>query len=165
MEYPVGSRDPIGKWLTFCDLIAVVSIAVIIIVTSAEVAVRHLFGLGLQSADELSGYMLILAAFFGLQRALESQNSFKVDVLTRIMSAGLSRRVDILSEFVNFLILAIFLFSFGFLTWTSYRLESVSSTLLAFPMAVLQALCTVGLFAAALRSFGLLVTACKVRGS
>ncbi len=165
MEEPVPGRDPAWSRLTFWDLIAVAAMAVIIIVTSAEVTVRHLFGLGLQSADELSGYMLIVAAFFGLQRALGSQSSFKVDLFTRMMPARLLRRLDVLSELLNFLILMVFLLSFGFLTWTSYRLDSVSSTLLAFPLAVPQALCTLALFAAVLRSFALLISVCKARGN
>lgn len=145
------------------DLIAVAALAGAIAVTAAEVGAREVLHVGLQSADEVAGYMLILIAFFGLNRALDAQGSYSLDVVFRRLPAMWQRRIALASACANVLVLAAFTISFAYLSWTSYRIGATSATLLAVPQALPQAVCAVALVAATSKALVLLIGRWKRR--
>lgn len=149
---------------TLIDLVAVAALAGIIAITATEVGARELLRIGLQSADEISGYLLVLIAFFGLSRALDVQQAFTVDAVTRRLSDPWRQRLGLGSACITLLVLATFTVAFAYLAWTSHRVGSASATLLAVPQALPQAVCTVALAAATAKAAWLLYRSCTTRG-
>ena len=97
-----------------------------------------------QVTDEISGYMLALAATWGLAYALRSGSHVRVDVVFPY----LSRRLRILVDFLAFVLMTLFASIVSWKIWTlvadSWQSGLRSSTYLLTPLYVPQLILGVG---------------------
>ena len=114
----------------------------ILIVT--EVVARKLFGVSLQSVDEISGYVLAVISPFAFAYALMVNAHTRIDILYGNLSGGKRRLLDVLAY------LAIAGVA-GFMIWTvwkvlvgSWKYGTVSIGILSIPLWIPQVFWFVG---------------------
>lgn len=97
-----------------------------------------------QVTDELSGYILVLAATWGFAYTLRADAHVRIDVLLPYMSPPVRAAMDLLAQ----LLMAIFACMFAWRTWLlvldSWETGIRSSTYLLTPLWIPQAILSIG---------------------
>ena len=141
-------KDALERWLGTAFGLIFVALSLIVAV---ETAIRKLFNVSLQGADELGGYALAVGATIAFSMALIGRNHIRVDVFYGRFPAPLKTAINWLSA----LSLAGFAGLLAWLAWfviqDSRAYQSVSQTPWATPLVYPQTAWLIGLI-----TFGLL---------
>ncbi|MEZ5705685.1 MAG: TRAP transporter small permease [Burkholderiaceae bacterium] len=141
-------KDALERWLGTVFGLIFVALSLIVAV---ETAIRKLFNVSLQGADELGGYALAVGATIAFSMALIGRNHIRVDVFYGRFPAPLKTAINWLSA----LSLAGFAGLLAWLAWfviqDSRAYQSVSQTPWATPLVYPQTAWLLGLI-----TFGLL---------
>lgn len=155
-------KDAIERWMG--TLFGLIFVALSLVV-AVETAVRKLFNVSLQGADELGGYALAFGATIAFSLALIGRTHIRVDVF----HDRLPRALRTLLNWLSIVCLGAFALFIAYLAWfviqDSLAYQSVSQTPWATPLVVPQSAWLAGLIlfgitgaAFALRATWLLVT-------
>jgi TRAP-type mannitol/chloroaromatic compound transport system permease small subunit len=110
-----------------------------------------------QVTDEISGYMLALAATWGLAYALRSGSHVRIDVIFPYLAPRLRSIVDVLAQMLMALFATIVSWKIWALVADSWQSGLRSSTYLLTPLYVPQLILGVGFTLLALAALGLAV--------
>jgi len=125
-------------------LCALAMIAMAVGVT-VEIISRNFFGYSFRSVEELSGYLIVGITFFSLVVAIHEKALFRVEFLFERFSRPVRRVMDILFLIALMVFLGLIDYQSVELVVGSYQSGYVSSTLLATPLYIPQALIPIGL--------------------
>ena len=135
-------KDTLERWLG--TIFGMIFVALSLIV-AVETAIRKLFNVSLQGADELGGYALAVGATIAFSMALIGRNHIRVDVFYGRFPAVLKTAINWLSA----LSLAGFAGLLAWLAWfviqDSRSYQSVSQTPWATPLVYPQTAWLIGL--------------------
>lgn len=135
-------KDTLERWLGTIFGLIFVALSLIVAV---ETAIRKLFNVSLQGADELGGYALAVGATIAFSMALIGRNHIRVDVFYSRFPAVLKTAINWLSA----LSLAGFAGLLAWLAWfviqDSRSYQSVSQTPWATPLVYPQTAWLIGL--------------------
>ena len=135
-------KDTLERWLG--TILGLIFIALSLLV-AVETAMRKLFNVSLQGADELGGYALAIGATIAFSMALLGRNHIRVDVFYGRFPAVLKTAINWLSA----LSLAGFAGLLAWLAWfviqDSRSYQSVSQTPWATPLVYPQTAWLIGL--------------------
>lgn len=135
-------KDTLERWLGTIFGLIFVALSLIVAV---ETAIRKLFNVSLQGADELGGYALAVGATIAFSMALIGRNHIRVDVFYGRFPAVLKTAINWLSA----LSLAGFAGLLAWLAWfviqDSRSYQSVSQTPWATPLVYPQTAWLIGL--------------------
>ena len=135
-------KDTLERWLGTIFGLIFVALSLIVAV---ETAIRKLFNVSLQGADELGGYALAVGATIAFSMALIGRNHIRVDVFYGRFPAVLKTAINCLSA----LSLAGFAGLLAWLAWfviqDSLSYQSVSQTPWATPLVYPQTAWLIGL--------------------
>lgn len=135
-------KDTLERWLG--TLFGLIFVALSLVV-AVETALRKLFNISLQGADELGGYALAVGATIAFSLALLGRNHIRVDVFHERLPKGMQTVLNWLSA----LSLAGFAALLAYLAWfviqDSLSYKSVSQTPWATPLAYPQTAWLIGL--------------------
>jgi len=141
-------KDTLERWLG--TLFGLIFVALSLVV-AVETALRKLFNISLQGADELGGYALAVGATIAFSLALLGRNHIRVDVFHE----RLPKAVQVLLNWLSALSMAGFAALLAYLAWfviqDSRSYQSVSQTPWATPLVYPQTAWLLGL-----GTFGLL---------
>jgi TRAP-type C4-dicarboxylate transport system permease small subunit len=141
-------KDTLERWLG--TLFGLIFVALSLVV-AVETALRKLFNISLQGADELGGYALAVGATIAFSLALLGRNHIRVDVFHE----RLPKSVQVLLNWLSALSMAGFAALLAYLAWfviqDSRSYQSVSQTPWATPLVYPQTAWLLGL-----GTFGLL---------
>ncbi|MBR0710593.1 TRAP transporter small permease [Bradyrhizobium liaoningense] len=77
-----GPSQPVEGWIErLCRWLCELAIMSMMVMVAAEVLLRNLFGVSLQSADELGGYLLVAVSFLSLSTCFVSGAFHKVEFI------------------------------------------------------------------------------------
>lgn len=144
-------KENIERWLGTIFGLMFVALSLLVAV---ETAIRKLFNVSMQGADELGGYALAFGATIAFSLALMSRAHIRVDVL----HDRLSKPVQTVLNWLSVVGLAVFAVLIAWLAWhviqdtQTYR--SVSQTPWATPLVYPQSAWLAGLIGFALVSVG-----------
>ncbi len=145
-------KDTVERWLG--TLFGLVFVALSLVV-ALETALRKLFNISLQGADELGGYALAVGATIAFSLALLGRNHIRVDVIHERLPRGLQTVLNWLSA----LSMAGFAGLMAWLAWfalqDSQAYQSVSQTPWATPLVYPQSAWLLGLVVFALLATGI----------
>lgn len=125
-------------------LCALAMIAMAVGVT-VEIISRNFFGHSFRSVEELSGYLIVAITFFSLVVAVYEKALFRVEFLFERFPRPVRRVMDILFLIALMVFLGLIDYQSAALVVGSYQNGYVSSTLLATPLYIPQALVPLGL--------------------
>lgn len=151
--------------LFFAALGGVLILAAVAIV-AAEILLRKLFSTTIGGADEIAGYLFATATAFSLAHVVVERGNVRVDILYAQFPGALQRVSDLVAAAAMFAFAGA-LFWFGFDVWRmSLRLDSVSNSAIAVPLALPQGAWLIGLalFVAVQLSILALAAILAVRG-
>jgi TRAP-type C4-dicarboxylate transport system permease small subunit len=144
-------KDKLERWLG--TLFGLIFVALSLLV-AVETAMRKLFSVSLQGADELGGYALAVGATIAFSLALTGRNHIRVDVF----HDRLPRALQVLLNWLSIALLAGFAGLVAWLAWfvilDSAEYRSVSQTPWATPLVIPQAAWVLGLTIFALVALG-----------
>jgi TRAP-type C4-dicarboxylate transport system permease small subunit len=147
-------KDTLERWLGTIFGLIFVALSLIVAV---ETAIRKLFNVSLQGADELGGYALAVGATIAFSMALIGRNHIRVDVFYGRFPAVLKTAINWLSA----LSLAGFAGLLAWLAWfviqDSRSYQSVSQTPWATPLVYPQTAWLIGLIIFGLLTAGIAV--------
>lgn len=145
-------KDTLERWLGTIFGLIFVALSLIVAV---ETAIRKLFNVSLQGADELGGYALAVGATIAFSMALLGRNHIRVDVFYGRFPAVLKTAINWLSA----LSLAGFAGLLAWLAWfviqDSQSYQSVSQTPWATPLVYPQTAWLTGLIIFAVLAVGI----------
>lgn len=124
--------------------LALVAMAVGITV---EIVSRNFFHYSFRSVEELSGYLIVAITFLGLAVAVYEQALFRVEFLLERFPARWRKGLDLLFLIAFAVFLGVIDYQSVELVIGSFRSGYVSSTLLATPLFIPQALIPLGVSA------------------
>lgn len=155
-------KDTLERWLG--TLFGLIFVALSLVV-ALETALRRLFSISLQGADELGGYALAVGATIAFSLALLGRNHIRVDVFHERLPQGLQTLLNWLSALSMAGFAALLAWLAWFVIQDSRSYQSVSQTPWATPLvypqtAWLLGLVTFGLLAVGIAAYAtcLLVT-------
>jgi TRAP-type C4-dicarboxylate transport system permease small subunit len=144
-------KDFIERWLGTLFGLIFVALALLVAV---ETAIRKLFNVSLQGADELGGYALAIGATIAFSLALIGRTHIRVDVFYDRLPAAVQTALNWLS----IICLAAFATLLAWLAWfvveDSRSYQSVSQTPWATPLVYPQTAWLIGLIGFAVVSLG-----------
>ena len=135
-------KDTLERWLG--TLFGLIFVALSLVV-AVETALRKLFNISLQGADELGGYALAVGATIAFSLALLGRNHIRVDVFHE----RLPKAMQVLLNWLSALSMAGFAALLAYLAWfviqDSRSYQSVSQTPWATPLVYPQTAWLLGL--------------------
>jgi TRAP-type C4-dicarboxylate transport system permease small subunit len=141
---------------------ALLSAAGVMVMTGlvvADVVLRRLFNSPLIFADEVAGYLLVLATILSVGYTLKGEGHIQVMILIQRLT---HRKLAILRIFwclISLVYVAFLVFMTGQLTLESYELKAFSPTPSQLPIAPFQLVMPVGCFLLFLQILGELIQA------
>ena len=149
-------KDTLERWLG--TLFGLIFVALSLVV-AVETALRKLFNISLQGADELGGYALAVGATIAFSLALLGRNHIRVDVFHE----RLPKLVQVLLNWLSALSLAGFAGLLAYLAWfviqDSQAYKSVAQTPWATPLVYPQTAWLIGLMLFGLLAVGIALVA------
>ncbi|TQM99450.1 TRAP-type mannitol/chloroaromatic compound transport system permease small subunit [Acidovorax temperans] len=135
-------KDTLERWLGTVFGLVFVALSLLVAV---ETAMRKLFNISLQGADELGGYALAVGATIAFSLALLGRNHIRVDVFHE----HLPRRLQTVLNWLSAVSMASFAALMAWLAWyviqDSRAYQSVSQTPWATPLVYPQTVWLIGL--------------------
>ena len=128
-----------GFLASFCML----GLAVIII---AQIGVR-LMGANIPSSDDISGYLVAGATFFGLAYTMNSGEHIRIDLFINMLSPAIRRIVLIITKFFGFILISTFFYYVMLMVKEAFDYGDLTSGQVAFPMWLVQMPYAIGVFA------------------
>ncbi len=120
------------------------ALVIMMLLITAEVAVRSLFNYSLQFTDELSGYLLVAVTFLGISISLKEGAVFRVDFLHRRLAARVRTALDLVFQMLSFVFTVLLDYQVIRLVVSSYERDVTAPTLLGTPLYVPQLIMPVG---------------------
>lgn len=120
------------------------ALVIMMLLITAEVAVRSLFNYSLQFTDELSGYLLVVVTFLGISISLKEGAVFRVDFLYRRLAARVRTALDFVFQVLALVFAVLLDYQVIRLVVSSYERDVTAPTLLATPLYVPQIIMPVG---------------------
>jgi TRAP-type C4-dicarboxylate transport system permease small subunit len=140
------------KWLdkNFELLILAIMLAVMCVLSFANVIMRYAFHHALTWSDEVCCYLLALSAFFSLPCAIRRGVSLKVDTFTQMLSPALQKAIGLIGDLLMIVILG-YLFKGTLDLIGKSAMIHQASPALRIPVASIYRLMALGLFLGILR--------------
>ena len=120
------------------------ALVIMMLLITAEVAVRSLFNYSLQFTDELSGYLLVAVTFLGISISLKEGAVFRVDFLYRRLAARVRTALELVFQILSLIFAVLLDYQVIRLVVSSYERDVTAPTLLATPLYVPQIVMPVG---------------------
>lgn len=127
-----GSVERLCRWL--CEL-AIVSM---IVMVASEVFLRNLFGISLQSADELGGYLLVGVAFLSLSTCFVSGAFHKVEFIDGRLGERLRALRKLIFDAMSLVFSLLLLWQLTRLVLRSWEGGDFAATILGTPLWIPQ---------------------------
>jgi TRAP-type C4-dicarboxylate transport system permease small subunit len=124
-------------------LLAALCLAGMVVVLGATLVGRP-FGLLVPSSDEITTFLMVGMAFFGIVYAYAEGVHVRVDTLHRRLPPALRRSVEIACHLGAAALCAVVAFQSGRLAWTAWRFGDVSDGLVPIPMWIPMAALPLG---------------------
>jgi len=118
------------------------ALVIMMLLITAEVAVRSLFNYSLQFTDELSGYLLVVVTFLGI--SLKEGAVFRVDFLYRRLAERVRTALELVFRVLALVFAVLLDYQVIRLVVSSYERDVTAPTLLATPLYVPQIIMPVG---------------------
>ena len=138
-------KKVIGFFLNIGIAIAGLCILSMIILIFTEIIGRAVFGFSTLISDELSGYLLVATVFFGAAYTLKNGGIIRVDFIYEMIPKKNRNIIDIFLEIVVLIYLGILLNSSWKYAGDSFRLKSISTTILETPLWIPQSTIVIGI--------------------
>lgn len=126
-------------------------------IVSYEVIARYIFNSPTQSSLEITEYFLVAMGFLPLAAISRAKGHVAVDLVTSRFSAAAQRNCQILVLLITAGFAAVVAWFAVEMTWHAYASNTVSSSLLSFPMWIAYLGIPLGFFALAVDSIAQLV--------
>jgi TRAP-type transport system small permease protein len=139
-----GRKSALAHLLNAQTLLCELAVVWMVLVISAEVICRQIFGFSLQITYEIAGYLLAALTYLGLGISLHGGGLFRVDFVYRLIPR---RRQQVLQLFYNLisLVFSVILdYQLCRLVISSYAGGYVEPTLLATPLYIPQLVLPIG---------------------
>jgi TRAP-type C4-dicarboxylate transport system permease small subunit len=134
--------------------IAMAAVAAMMLIISAEVIARSLFGWSLLIMDELAGYLLVVMTFFGAAYCLREGALLRIELLFTAISPRASASLSVLFDLCALLLVLLFLHRQILFTWSTWSRGMVAPTLSEIPLWIPQIAIPIG---GLLLSYGLVL--------
>ncbi len=145
--------------------LAALCLAAMVVVLAVTIVGRP-FGWLVPSSDEITTFLMLGMAFFGIVHAYSEGVHVRVDTLHRRLPPTLRRANDIVAHTGAAVLCAVVAFESGRLAWTAFRFHDVSDGLVPIPMWIPMATLPLGfalLTLLLLRDAGRLIAGRSVR--
>lgn len=143
---PSSKLDSVSSRIsTVCAVLSALGMAIMALGVTVEIVSRNVFNYSIQSIEELSGYLIVAITFFSLAVAVYEKALFRVEFLFERFPRPVRKVMDILFLIALILFLGLIDYQSIELMIGSYQGNYVSSTLLATPLYIPQALIPAGL--------------------
>jgi len=143
---PSSKLDAVSSRISaICTVLSALGMAIMALGVTVEIVSRNAFGYSIQSIEELSGYLIVAITFFSLAVAIYEKALFRVEILFERFPRPVRRVMDVLFLIALILFLGLVDYQSIELMIGSYQGNYVSSTLLATPLYIPQALIPIGL--------------------
>jgi C4-dicarboxylate transporter, DctQ subunit len=126
-------------------------------IVSYEVIARYVFNSPTQSSLEVTEYFLVAMGFLSLAAISSAKGHVAVDLLTSQLSIAWQRVCQVLVILITAIFASIVTWFGVDMTWHAYVSQTVSSSLLSFPMWIAYLSIPLGFFALALESIAQLL--------
>ena len=123
--------------------LSAICLAAMVLVLAATLAGRPL-GILVPSSEEITTFLMVGMAFFGIVYAYAEGVHVRVDTLHRRLPAGLRRAIEIACHLGAAALCAVVAFHSGRLAWTAWRFHDVSDGLVPIPMWIPMAALPLG---------------------
>jgi TRAP-type C4-dicarboxylate transport system permease small subunit len=112
----------------------IISLAVMVIVMSAQIILRKLLGTYLPWSEEFCRHLFIWIGFLGISLTLRENSAIKFDLLMSLLSKKGQRLINIIG---NLAMLIFFVYILQFAVDVTKRMSTSSSTLLPYSMGLI----------------------------
>lgn len=109
-----------------------------------DVGLRNILNISLQSADELSGYLLVALSFFGVGYSLRTGALLRVEFILFSLPPRLKAALGVLYDVLSLGVMLILTYYLYRVTLSSYNRGMVAPTLLETPIWIPQVAMPVG---------------------
>lgn len=134
----------------FSGAVCALALVAMAVGITVEIVSRNFFHYSFRSVEELSGYLIVAITFLGLAVAVYEESLFRVEFLLERFPPRLRKALELIFLIVFAVFLLIIDYQSAELVIGSYQSGYVSSTLLAVPLYLPQALIPLGLSATVL---------------
>lgn len=124
--------------------VGAVALAVMVALITAQVVSRRVMSTPMVIADELSGWLLVVATFSALGYALMNGDHIQVTLITDRLGAGVQRGLRILSAAIGVALTALLAWRTGQMAWDSFESGSFSVAGSGLPLWPVQAFVPAG---------------------
>jgi TRAP-type C4-dicarboxylate transport system permease small subunit len=141
---PTRRRSWIDKIVDFGEVLASISVVLILILVCAEVFLR-LFNRSTMVADELGAYLNAAIVFLGMSYTLREGGLILIEALYARLSGAALRAVDILCGLISLAFAAVIAWFIWLHIGYAYSMNTRSTSILQTPEYVPQSLMLIGL--------------------
>jgi TRAP-type C4-dicarboxylate transport system permease small subunit len=141
---PTRRRSWIDKIVDFGEVLASISVVLILILVCAEVFFR-LFNRSTMVADELGAYLNAAIVFLGMSYTLREGGFIRIEALYERLSGAALRAVDILCGLISLAFAAVIAWFIWLHIGYAYSMNTRSTSILQTPEYVPQSLMLIGL--------------------
>jgi TRAP-type C4-dicarboxylate transport system permease small subunit len=141
---PTRRRSWIDKIVDFGEVLASVSVVLILILVCAEVFFR-LFNRSTMVADELGAYLNAAIVFLGMSYTLREGGFIRIEAIYERLSGAALRAVDILCGLISLAFAAVIAWFIWLHIGYAYSMNTRSTSILQTPEYVPQSLMLIGL--------------------
>jgi TRAP-type transport system small permease protein len=137
-------KSALARLLTAQTLLCELVVAWMVLVISAEVICRQIFGFSLQITYEIAGYLLAALTYLGLGISLHGGGLFRVDFVYRLIPRRPRQVLQLFYNLISLIFSVILDYQLFRLVISSYTGGYVEPTLLATPLYIPQLVLPIG---------------------
>ena len=140
-------RGPVFKMKHIPFLSGVIAsfcMAAMVIILLIDIAIRP-FGLLLHSAGDIATFLMVAVAYFGFVHTFAEGKHIRVELLTRRFPPAFARPLEIASLILAAVLLAWLAYTSGKLTYTAWRFNDMTDTVVRIPLWIPTGVVPLGL--------------------
>ena len=137
-------KDLEKKLSLFGGLLAGVALLLSMIMVIVGVVARYILNVAVIFVDEYTGYLLVIMTFMALGYTLRTEGHIRVDLLTRVLSEKTQLYLNLMACLITMALTVLLIVQTWHRAWSSYKLNSVSTSPLETPLFIPQVFIPVG---------------------
>lgn len=129
------------------------ALIIMMLLFTAHVVGRYVFNAPILGTPEVGGYLLGIVTFLGLAYTLRSGAHIRIDVVTTRLPQRAKQVLEVITSFISFYVVVVFVYVGVNLVLDSYRLHAIGWAALKLPLFIPQILLPLGLCVLGLELF------------